>query len=277
MQLERVDRLEDPRLDDFRSLKDARLAARSRFVVEGRGCLRVLRSSDSRFVPASILLSERAWAALEAELAVDPPDCPVRIAEQALLDRIVGFPIHRGVLAACERGTPEDALELARGLLARAPAARIVVLEGLTNHDNVGGVFRNARAFGAGGVLLCPRTCDPLYRKAIRTSMGGSLCVPFARSTALPGLLDALRALGVAIWALDPDPAGDRLDRLAPPDRAPVALLLGTEGEGLSEAALARADRRVRIGMAPGVDSLNVAMAAGIALHALRDHDAPEP
>ena len=149
-------------------------------------------------------------------------------------------------------------------------AARFVVLEGLANHDNVGGIFRNAMALGADAILLCPRCCDPLYRKAIRTSMGGSLVVPFARADDLPDLLTGLTALGVAVVALDPGPGGCDLAALDPNDLGDAALLVGTEGEGLSELALAAARYRARIAMEPGVDSLNVSVAAAIALHRLR-------
>ena len=269
--IERVECFDDARIDDYRNLKDARLAAeRRRFIVEGRGNLRVLLER-SRFRPASILLGERAFAAMGDALHRHAPGCPIYVAPQALLDRIVGFPIHRGCLAACDRQAAPEAMDLAGAALAESgSAARIVVLEGITNHDNVGGIFRNAMAFGVGGVLLCPRSCDPLYRKAIRTSMGGTLCVPFARGEALPALLRGARGLGFRVVALDPDERGTEIGGFARESDGPLALLLGTEGEGLSEAALAEADVRVRIPMAPGVDSLNVAVASGIALHALR-------
>jgi tRNA G18 (ribose-2'-O)-methylase SpoU len=269
--IERVERFDDARIDDYRNLKDARLAAeRRRFIVEGRGNLRVLLER-SRFRPASILLGERAFAAMGDALQRHAPGCPIYVAPQALLDRIVGFPIHRGCLAACDRKAAPEAMALAGAVLAEAgPEARIVVLEGITNHDNVGGIFRNAMAFGVGGVLLCPRSCDPLYRKAIRTSMGGTLCVPFTRGEAVPAMLRGLRALGFGVVALDPDERGEEIGRFARGSDRPLALLLGTEGEGLSGGALEEADVRVRIAMVPGVDSLNVAVASGIALHALR-------
>ncbi len=270
----RIETLDDPRIADYRNLKDAQLARdRDRFIVEGRGNLRVLLDR-SPFRPESILLSARSWGALEVELAEAKPDCPVYVADQPVLDAIVGFAIHRGVLAACRRPGPTDPLALARkGITAarsRGRAARLVLLEGLTNHDNVGGILRNAMALGADAVLLCPRSCDPLYRKAIRTSMGGSLVVPFARAPDFEALLDGLVAMGVAVVALDPDPQGTDLAAVDPAAIGDAALLVGTEGEGVSAAALARATRRVRIDMEPGVDSLNVSVAAAIALHRLR-------
>jgi len=269
-----IDAWDDPRLADYRNLKDAQLAAvRGRFIVEGRGNLLVLLAR-SPFAPDSILLSERAWSALADELDDARPAYPIYVADQAILDEIVGFPIHRGVLAACTRPAFPDALDLAREATREARvagrAARFVVLEGLTNHDNVGGIFRNAMALGADAILLCPRCCDPLYRKAIRTSMGGSLVVPFARADDLTDLLRGLTALGVAVVALDPDPGGCDLAALDPNDLGDAALLVGTEGEGLSESALAAAPHRARIAMEPDVDSLNVSVAAAIALHRLR-------
>lgn len=267
---EDVTALDDPRLADYRSLTDAELLVRrGRFIVEGRGNLRVLLSR-SAFRPESILLGEAAFAALRPDLEAFARAVPVFVAPQRVLDGVVGFKIHRGALAACLRPAPRDPDSLAGDVLARFPAARIVVLEDVRDADNVGGVFRNAMALGARAVFSCDRSCDPLYRKAIRTSMGGSLCVPFARSGELVGFLARLRALGFSVLAFDPKQPGDRLETLASRAAGPVALLLGTEGEGLSEAALAAADRRVRIEMEPGVDSLNVATAAAIGLHVLR-------
>lgn len=267
---EDVSDLDDPRLADYRNLRDAELVARrGRFIVEGRGNLRVLLAR-SAFRPESILLGEAAFSALRADLEAHAGALPIFVAPQPVLDAVVGFKIHRGALAACLRPSPRDPDALAGEVLARFPAARVVVLEGVRDADNVGGVFRNAMALGARAVFACDRSCDPLYRKAIRTSMGGVLCVPFARTGELAGFLARLRARGFSIWAFDPKPPGDPLDRIAAQAAGPVALLFGTEGEGLSEAALSAADRRVRIGMEPGVDSLNVATAAAIGLHVLR-------
>jgi tRNA G18 (ribose-2'-O)-methylase SpoU len=273
MRRETVRDFDDPRLDNYRNLKDATLAgARGSFIVEGRGTLRVLLSR-SPYNPDSILLNERSFAALEKDLIDYAPDCPIFVADQPLLDRIVGFPIHRGCLASCARGELPDPLELARQIKRRESSPRLVVLEGLTNLDNVGLIFRNAMALGARAVLLCPRSCDPLYRKAIRTSMGGSLCVPFARALDLPELLLGLRALDFEVLAFDPGEPGVEIRSLEPSRLGPTALLFGTEGPGLSDRALAAADRRVRIGMETGVDSLNVAVSAGIALSLLRLSD----
>lgn len=266
-----VEDFEDPRLADYRNLKDATLATgRGRFIVEGRGTLKVLLSR-SHYRPDSILVNERTFAALEGALERLDPTCPIYVGGQPVLDRIVGFPIHRGCLASCARNDGADPLELARSIAAREAAPRLIVLEGLTNLDNLGLIFRNAMALGAHGVLLCSRSCDPLYRKAIRTSMGGSLCVPFARARDLPKMLSALRSLGFEVLAFDPSPPGIEIRSIDAAGLGPTALLFGTEGPGLSAAALSASDRRVRIAMEEGVDSLNVAVTAGIALCLLRE------
>lgn len=271
-----IDDFEDPRLEVYRNLKDSTLAgARGRFIVEGRGNLLILLSR-SRYRPESILLSERTFASMAIELAALAPGCPVFVADRSVMDRVVGFPIHRGCLAACQREAADDPIKLARSALLRERAPRLVVLEGLANLDNVGLIFRNAMAFGARAVLLCGKSCDPLYRKAIRTSMGGSLCVPFARGEDFPEMLSLLSALGYALLAFDPSEEGVEIRSLQSTELGPAALLFGTEGPGLSQATLSLADRRVRIAMEPGVDSLNVGVAAGIGLSLLRS-EAPKP
>jgi len=268
---------EDPRLAAYQNLKDATLANRhGRFIVEGHSNIDVLLSR-SDFRPESILLSERAERSFARRLDELGPECPVYVAQQSVLDRVVGFSIHRGCLAVCLRPKEVDAIELAARVSSSERAPRLLVLERIRNHDNVGGIFRNAMALGGRGVILCPESCDPLYRKAIRTSMGGVLCLPFARAKSWPGLLGRLRGLGYEILALDPGESGVELDRIRREGESafdrPVALLLGTEGEGLSDEAIECSDRRIRIGMETGVDSLNVAVASGIALHALRIAD----
>src|SRR5262249_23063259 len=157
---------------------------------------------------------------------------------------ITGYNIHRGCLALAVRPAPaalDDVLRAAR---------TVVVLEGVTNADNVGGVFRNAAAFGAGAVLLSPTCCDPLYRKAIRTSMGAVLSVPFARAAPWPAAISLLRSRGFTVGALTPRDPAEHLDVFAADvsarhDRPKVALLIGTEGAGLTQEAESVADRRV--------------------------------
>jgi tRNA G18 (ribose-2'-O)-methylase SpoU len=176
------------------------------------------------------------------------------------MNRVVGFPIHRGVLAVGRRGTQVSPRELLAGL---GPRALVVGLIGIANHDNVGGIVRNAAAFGADAALLDATSCDPLYRKAIRVSAGASLRVPFARGGLASDLLRELAAAGYEVLALSP---GGRESLREIAFGARTALLLGAEGHGLPPAILS-GTRSVRVPMAPGFDSLNVATASGIALY----------
>src|SRR5206468_6952534 len=201
--------------------------------------------------------------------SLDGCEAPVYVAQPAMLARVVGFHFHRGCLASGER-PPELGIE---PLVAPGGRRLLVGLEGVTNPDNVGGVFRNARAFGADGVLLGPGCADPLYRRALRVSMGAALQTPFVSILEWPAGLARLRAAGFRIAALTPDRAAVDISSFGPvPGR--LVLLLGAEGQGLSAAARAAADVHLRIPIVPGVDSLNVATAAGIALHRLAR---PEP
>src|SRR2546428_11494930 len=196
MGAERVHDVDDPRLADYRELRDGERRRREgTFIAEGRQVVR--RLLGSRFRARSVLASEAAAADLSDVLA---DGLPVYVAPEETIRRVVGFNFHRGCLAVGERGVE---LALDDLLDARVP----VVLEGITDPDNVGGIFRNAMAFGAGGVVLAPGCSDPLYRKAIRVSMGGTLVVPFAH--AWPGVVRRLRESGFAIVALTPDGACD--------------------------------------------------------------------
>jgi tRNA G18 (ribose-2'-O)-methylase SpoU len=173
---------------------------------------------------------------------------------------IAGYNVHRGALACASRlpMTPTDAIT--------GPARLLAVLEGINDLENLGALFRNAAAFSVDGVLLCPRCADPLYRRCVRVSVGQVLHVPWTRVAAWPDALHTLRADGFELVALTPDRSATPLSRL-PADGARRALLLGAEGPGLSKEALAAADQRVRIPLAPGVDSLNVATAAALAFY----------
>jgi tRNA G18 (ribose-2'-O)-methylase SpoU len=230
------------------------------FIAEGEVVLRVLLGGASRFRPASLLIAENRLARLAPLLAELLPEVPVYVAGQAVMDTIAGFPIHRGILAHGLRAEPTGAKALLESL---PPCALALVLVGLSNHDNVGGVFRNAAAFGVDAVLLDAGCCDPLYRKAIRVSVGASLTVPFARLGEDEDPLATLAATGFTALALTPAGA-QPVSEAARPDRA--ALLLGAEGPGLPEAILKRA-RTLRIPMKPGWDSLNVAAASAVVLH----------
>jgi tRNA G18 (ribose-2'-O)-methylase SpoU len=264
---------DDPRLADYRDLKDAQLRAlglcgasgyppQGIFIAEGELVVRQLVASG--LAVRSVLITPTRQAAVGDALALLPSRTPVYLADQEVMNAIVGFNIHRGILAIGERPPTPDLTSL----LARLRSA--VILEDLANHDNVGGIFRAAAALGGPsdcGVLYSPRTCDPFYRKAIRVSVGTVLRMPSARLEPWPEGLAGLKAAGFTLIALTPHPAATSLDDLRPIPRP--ALLLGAEGPGLSEAALASADRLVRIPIAPEVDSLNVVVAAGIALQHL--------
>ncbi len=232
-----------------------------RFVAEGEVVLRVLLTG-SRFPVESLLLAENQVERLGALLAGIPPEAPVYVASREVLDAIAGFPIHRGILAIGSRTPPPSPA----ALLGTLPDEALVVgLVGLANHDNVGGIFRNAAAFGADAVLLDSETCDPLYRKAIRVSVGGALKVPFTRAPSAEGLCDTLENAGFDIVALSPS-GRETLSSVRRAGR--TALLLGAEGPGLPDRILARC-RTVSIPMAGGFDSLNVATTSGIALYQL--------
>jgi tRNA G18 (ribose-2'-O)-methylase SpoU len=263
---------DDPRIAPFRDVRERDLVGREGlFLAEGEVVVRMLLRS-TRHQPLALLVAERRLGSLADAIRNAPEPVQVFAAAQSVMDRIVGFPIHRGILALGRpRSTPS-----AEGLIAAAEEdALFVVLSGLANHDNVGGVFRNAAAFGANAVILDAECCDPLYRKAIRVSVGASLVVPFARLTAGADLLAPLVAAGFEPIALSPGGRSPLAEALRSPR---TALVFGREGDGLPQSVTGRC-RTVRIEMAPGLDSLNVATASGIALHhfafraALTDHE----
>jgi tRNA G18 (ribose-2'-O)-methylase SpoU len=251
---------DDPRIAAYRSVRERDLVGRGgRFIAEGEVVLAVLLTR-SRFAVESLLLAQSRVARVAALLARVGPGIPIYTATQAVIDAIAGFPIHRGILALGHRGDAPSAGSLLAGLPRRA---LVLGLVGIANHDNVGGIFRNAAAFGAAAVLLDPATCDPLYLKAIRVSVGASLIVPFARVPSADAMLEFLRGSGFEAVALSPS-GREGLSMAERPDR--IALLLGAEGRGLPADLLERM-RSLRIPMAGGVDSLNVATASGIALY----------
>ena len=257
----RIEGPADPRIAAYHHLSDSELLRqRGLFVAEGRLVLqRVV--DDRRFSLQSVLMNETNYHALSDTLGRVSPDVPLFVCETADFLEITGFDLHRGCLALVERPAPTASCQILRD------ARTIVVLEGVTNADNVGGVFRNAAAFGADGVLLSPTCCDPFYRKAIRTSMGATVRVPFARIDDWPSGLADVRATGFTLVALSPRQRSLPLDEFVESDRpARIALLIGSEGAGLSDEAMAIADQSVRIPITDAVDSLNLAVACGIAL-----------
>jgi tRNA G18 (ribose-2'-O)-methylase SpoU len=257
----RIERPDDPRIAAFRDVRERDLTGREGlFVAEGRVVLNVLASPESLCRPRALLLAENRVEALDAVLARLDPAAPVHVAPQAVLDAIAGFHLHRGILALGEKPAPVDAERLLAGL----PADSVVMaVSGVGNHDNIGGIFRAAAAFGAGAVLLDSGCCDPFYRKAIRVSVGAVLRTPMVTGLDAMTMLDALEAAGFETLAMTPS-AGERLEAVRPGGRR--AILLGSEGPGLPAAVIARC-RPVGIRMAGGFDSLYVATAGAIALH----------
>ncbi len=254
----------DPRIEAYRNIQERDLVGRqARFIAEGAVVLDHLCSPRSRFKLESVLLESRRLDAMRPSLEQLSSDVPVYILDQRHLDAVAGFHLHRGILGIGLRGEPRDA----NVLLGNTNLA--VCVEGIANHDNMGGIFRNAAAFGAGAVLYDETSCDPLYRKAIRVSVGASLLVPFANAGTTDDMLDALERHGFVTLALTPRSDAEEIEvAIASLKGKRIALLLGSEEPGLSALALDRA-RPVRIAMKPGFDSLNVAVACGIALHAV--------
>jgi tRNA G18 (ribose-2'-O)-methylase SpoU len=260
-----VDDPADPRLADYVALTDMQLRRRTEpelglFMAEGEKVIR--RALAAGYRMRSMLLEEK-WLPTVHDL-VAATDAPVYVGSRALLGAVTGYDVHRGALAAMARRPLPAVPDLLAG------ARRVAVLEDITNHTNVGAVFRACAAMGVDAVLVSPRCADPLYRRSVKVSMGTVLQVPWTRLEPWPGGLDQLRAAGfrVAAFALSDDAVD--LDEFARalPDR--LALMFGAEGDGLSRGSVAAADVTVRIPMAGGVDSLNVAAAAAVALWACR-------
>ena len=254
MQPVRITDAADLRLADFRDLTDADVRPDRRGIVIAEGLHVVERLLASPYRTRAVVGVPARIEALRAALA--GRGVAAYEVDKWLLSDVVGFRVTRGVLASADRPAPRDPADLVAG------AQRLAVLEALNDFENVGALFRNAAALGVDAVLLDPRCADPLYRRSVRVSMGHVLQVPFAvlpepLSSGLPDLL-----AGVTVLAATPDPGAVEIRDVAPPRR--WAVLLGAEGPGLSAAALAGADLRVRIPMAGGVDSLNVATAAAV-------------
>jgi tRNA G18 (ribose-2'-O)-methylase SpoU len=254
--------LDAPGLADYRDVaRPDQLAARGIFVAEGRLVVERLVALGT-FRVRSLLLTTAAAEAMAAAIATVPAGVPIYVADHAVMNGVVGFNIHRGCLALADRPTPrvlaDTDLETRR---------RLLVLEGVNNPDNVGGLFRAGAALGAELVLLGRDCGDPLYRKAVRTSMAATLCLPYRTATPWPDALAAVRRAGLSVVACTPATDAPSIYDVSLPARA--AVLVGGEGPGLSAAALAHADLRVRIPMHGGMDSLNVATAAAIVLSAL--------
>ncbi|WP_306118485.1 MULTISPECIES: RNA methyltransferase [unclassified Roseitalea] len=254
---------DDPRLAAYRDIRERDLVRRDgRFVAEGTTVLNVL-ARQQRFAVESALILKNRLAGLSDLLADLPADVPVYSAPRAVIDAVAGFPIHRGVLAIGHRRRDCDGPPAHADLRSWTT---VVALCGLANHDNVGAVFRNAVALGADAVVMDAASCDPLYRKALRVSVGGVLVLPWHRFESTTAMADFLAGHGFALVGLSPSGTG-RLESWTPPAR--TALVLGTEGAGLPPDILARA-QTLRIAMARDFDSLNVATSAALVLHHMR-------
>jgi tRNA G18 (ribose-2'-O)-methylase SpoU len=259
-----VTSIDDPRIDVYRDVRDRDLRGRDGvFMAESESVIRRLLRMPERL--HSLLLSPTRLDALGTALDVLPDTVPVYVAPVDTMTEIAGFHIHRGVLAAGYRPTPE-ALAYEPFIEAMPDSGPCLVLAaaGITNVDNMGGLFRLAAAFEAQGVLLDGDCCDPFYRKAIRVSMGHALSVPLAVASNLPAALGKLQGQGFGVWAAETSDDAVDLHACPPADRA--VILVGNEGHGLDAALLSAADHVVRIPMAAGVPSLNVVSAASVVL-----------
>ena len=263
-----IDNHADPRLTDYVGLTDVALRRRTEperglYIAESEKVIRRALAAGHR--PRSYLMAER-WLTDLADVVerAEADGIPVYVGDHDVIEPLTGFHLHRGALAAMQRPVLPPVAEVLDG------ARRVFVLEDVVDHTNVGAVFRSAAALGVDAVLVTPRCADPLYRRSIRVSMGTVFQVPWTRIEPWPGGVAQLRELGFtsAALALAEDSVG--LDELAadPPER--LALVLGTEGDGLSRRTIAEVDLTVRIPMAGGVDSLNVAAAGAVAAWALR-------
>lgn len=257
---------DDPRIAVFRNIRERDLTGRSGFIAEGVVVLDLLLVSK-RFRPTALLILRNRLAGLAERLSSLAGSVPVYVAERDCFDKIAGFPVHRGVLAHGEAvGELPDAGRLLHAV--RGARKTLVVAVGIANHDNLGAIFRNAAAFDAGAVLLDVTTCHPLYRKALRVSVGSVLTVPWARGGTASQLLEATLASGYRPVALSPSGTDTLESWTSGGDPRAAALFLGAEGPGLPGDLMGRMER-IRIEMAEGLDSLNVATCAAIVLHRL--------
>ncbi|MGW0033366.1 TrmH family RNA methyltransferase [Streptomyces sp. NPDC003314] len=259
-----IDTPDDPRLHDYTGLTDVELRRRREpaeglFIAEGEKVIR--RAGQAGYAMRSMLLSAK-WVDTMRDV-IDAAEAPVYVIDPDLAERVTGYHVHRGALASMRR----KELPEAAGLLAEA--RRVVVMESVNDHTNIGAIFRSAAALGMDAVLLSPDCADPLYRRSVKVSMGAVFSVPYARLEGWPHGLGTVREAGFRLLALTPAERAVSIDEAAPHKLDRVALMLGAEGEGLSQKALKAADEWVRIPMAHGVDSLNVGAAAAVAFYAV--------
>lgn len=253
----------DPRVEDFRDLNSVDRRPdlpTGKGLVIAEGVLVVQRMLASRFPPHALLGTDRRLTELAADLT--GVDVPFYRASAEVMAAVAGFHLNRGVLAAARRPPELSTAEVVAG------TRTVAVLEGVNDHENLGSIFRNAAGLGVDAVVFGAGCADPLYRRAVRVSMGHALLVPFARVKSWPGELNILRDNGFRLLAMTPDPRALRLaEVMGALAGEKVAVLVGAEGPGLTETAMRASDTRVRIPMARGTDSLNVATAAALAFY----------
>ncbi|WP_433548517.1 TrmH family RNA methyltransferase [Streptomyces sp. CA-294286] len=259
-----IDDPDDPRLRDYTGLTDVELRRRREpaeglFVAEGEKVIR--RARQAGYAMRSMLLSAK-WVDVMRDV-IDEVPAPVYAVSPDLAEQVTGYHVHRGALASMQRTPLPEAAELL------TDARRVVVMEAVNDHTNIGAIFRSAAALGMDAVLLSPDCADPLYRRSVKVSMGAVFSVPYARLDAWPADLETVREAGFKVLALTPAERARSLDEVAPHAMERVALMLGAEGDGLSARALRAADEWVRIPMAHGVDSLNVGAAAAVSFYAV--------
>jgi tRNA G18 (ribose-2'-O)-methylase SpoU len=264
LSIDLVESADDERLADYRSLTDVALRTKIEpphglFIAESELVIR--RALEAGYRPRSMVMAPE-WLERMVRL-IDDVDAPVYAASYDVLRRLTGFNVHRGALASFHRKPLPPVVDVVRH------ARRVVVLEDLVSHTNLGAIFRCAAALGMDSVVLSPSCADPLYRRSVRVSMGAVFTIPYARSEAWPDDVDELRRQGFALVALTPSVEARPLDETSYAEDARIAVLFGSEGPGLSGAAMARADQRVRIPMAAEVDSLNIAAAAAVSFWVL--------
>jgi len=259
----------DPRVADYTQLTDVHLRklrepAEGMYIAESSRVLR--RALAAGHQPRSFFLAEK-WVEDLTDVFERFPEVPAYIGSAALLEEITGFHLHRGAMAAMHRPAPVPLPELLAG------ARRVAVLEDIVDHTNVGAIFRSAAALDVDAVLVSPRCGDPLYRRSVRVSMGTVFQVPWARLDSWPQDLTLLKEQGFTVAAMELTDDAMDLDRLAASNPGRLALVLGTEGAGMSAETLAAVDLAVKIPMRAGVDSLNVAAASAVAFWELRPRD----
>ncbi|GAB3285767.1 RNA methyltransferase [Sinomonas notoginsengisoli] len=270
-QIIRLTSADDPRVADYTQLTDVHLRkmrepAEGLYIAESSRVLRRALAAGHR--PRSFFLADK-WLGGLADVLEAYPDVPVYIGAPELLEEITGFHLHRGAMAAMRRPEPVSLVELLTTLQERS-RSRIAVLENLTDHTNVGAVFRSAAAIGVDAVLVTPQCADPLYRRSIRVSMGTVFQVPWTRIGSWPEDVALLKEAGYVVAGMTLGEGAITLDELVAEDHQNLALVFGTEGEGLAPESDRVLDRRVTIPMMNGVDSLNVAASSAVAFYATR-------